>query len=212
MRKLRWIAGLAGLALVMGGVAVAVVLHDPLDAPRHVARECAFITTLETQRLEAERSWFSANAGPVPFEIWRAESLTGGAPRRLDLDRQNTSKQPWRSWLVRWLAPKAAAPIDCSGQLEASKAPQRLKFNTGPTQAVERMQYSRVTFLPGDRYALAAIRHCWLDPHGWDENVSILIWSRDETGWRPVSGHIKTMLYESPRFRPPMRCFEKPLR
>ena len=212
MSKLRWIAGLAVLTVVAGGVAVAMVLHDPPDAPSHVVRECAFIATLETQRLEAQRSWFSVHAGPAPFEIWRAEGLTSGAPRRLDLDRQDIRKQPWRSWLVRWLTPKAAAPIDCSGPLEASKAPQRLKFNTGPTQAVDRMQYSRVTFLPGDSYALAAIRSCWLDPRGWDENMSILIWKKDEAGWRPVSGHIKTMLYELPRFRPPMRCFEKPLR
>lgn len=203
---------MAVLTLVTSGVAVAVVLHDPMDAPGHVARECAFIATLEAQRLESERLWFSANAGPASFEIWRAESLTSGAPRRLDLDRQETRKQPWRSWLVRWLVPKAAAPIDCSGQLNASKVPRRLKFNAEPTLAMDRKQYSRVTFLPGDRYALAATRRCWLDPHGWDENVSVLIWRKDETGWQPVSGHIETMIYETPRFKPPMRCFEKPLR
>jgi hypothetical protein len=211
MSKFRWISGLAVLILIAGGFTAAVTLHDPPDAPVHVTRECAFIATLESERLTAENRWFSANAGPAPFEIWRAEGLTGGAPRRLDLDRQNTRKQPWRSWLVRRLAPKTAKPVNCAPQLDAAKVPQRLKFNTGPSQSIERMQYSRVTFLPGDHYAMAAIRRCWLDPHGWDENVSVLIWKKGEAGWRPVSGHVKTMLYELPRFQPPMRCFEKPL-
>ncbi|MDG2530003.1 hypothetical protein [Caulobacter endophyticus] len=189
-------------ALAVGGVAVAVILHDPLDAPAHASRECGFITALEAKRMVR-----SDAGGPVPFEIWRAEDATGGPPR----PRHTPSRDaPWWASLVLRTAPRSAPPINCAAQMNAAGIPRVLKYNDGPTRQIDRQRYSRIVFSPGDRYALSQVSFCHLDDNGWDEESRLWIWRREGGGWTPILGDSIQAVYEMPRFQPPMRCFQRP--
>lgn len=199
------LAALISIGLALGAIGVAVLaLRDPPDAPAHVARECRFIADQEKQRMVGHDE-----GGPVPFEIWRAEARTSGAARP-GREWGNNQRLPWQAVLLRHMAPKTVAPIDCASALEATGAPRIIKHNEGPTRQIDRLQYSRITFFPGDRYALARVSSCWLDDNGWDQNSRIWIWRRTGVTWTPISGHLTLLVYAPPRFKPPMRCFKTP--
>jgi hypothetical protein len=205
MRRFSSLLGWVGLVVAASGLTVLFILHDPPDTKTHVARECRLIADLESKRMVRWEDF-----GPAPFEIWRAENRTSGAARP-DLAPKANAPVPWKAALIERLSPRRDLPsIDCGKALDEQHVPLMMKYNSGPSQAISRYQYSRVTFLPGDRYALFRMSSCDLDPHGWDQHSRIMIWQRDRTEWEPVSGHITTLVYEPPRFKPPMRCFEKP--
>lgn len=194
---------MAGLAVGAIGLA-AFTLRDPPDSPHHIARECRFIAAVEAKRMV-----WRDEGGPVPFEIWRANDRTSGAARP-DLERWD-HHLPWQTALAHYLAPKDLGPIDCGHALRASGSPQIIKHNEGPTRQIDKSQYSRVTFSPGDRFALARETSCWLDDNGWDEESRIYIWRRDGETWTIISDTTSLAVYDSPRFKPPMRCFERPV-
>jgi hypothetical protein len=205
MRRFLSLLGWAGLVVAASGLIVLLILHDPPNTETHVARECRFIADLEAKRMVRWKDF-----GPAPFEIWRAENRTSGAARP-DLAPGTAAPVSWKTALIERLSPRENLPsIDCGKALSERRVPLRMKYNSGPSQAISRYQYSRVTFLPGDRYALARMSSCESDPHGWDQHSRIMIWRRDGADWEPVSGHITTLFYEPPRFKPPMRCFQEP--
>jgi len=204
MRRLATLLGWVALVVTASGLIVFFILHDPPNTKRHLARECRLIADLEAKRMVRWEDF-----GPAPFEIWRAESRTSGAARP-DLAPKASAPASWKAALIEWLSPKTDLPsIDCGKALDEKRIPLMMKYNSGPSQAVSRYQYSRVNFLPGDRYALFRMSSCDLDPHGWDQHSRIMIWRHDGTDWEPVSGHITMLVYEFPRFKPPTRCFEK---
>jgi hypothetical protein len=205
MRRFASLLGSVGLVVAASGVIFLFILHDPPNKKTHVARECRLIADLEAKRMVR-----SEDFGPAPFEIWRAENRTSGAARP-DLAPKANAPVSWKAALIERLSPRADLPsIDCGKALDEQRVPLIMKYNSGPSQAILRFQYSRVTFLPGDRYALFRMSSCELDPHDWDQHSRIMIWQRDRAEWEPVGGHLTTLVYEFPRFKPPMRCFEKP--
>lgn len=194
-----------GLVLSAIGVA-AFVLHDPPDSPDHIARECRFIASVEAKRMV-----WRDEGGPVPFEIWRADDRTSGAARP-DLEHWGDQQRlPWQTVLLRRLTPKSVAPIDCGAAIQASGAPKIIKHNEGPTRQIDKFQYSRVTFFPGDRFALARKTTCWLDDNGWDQESRVYIWRRNGETWTIISDTRSLAVYDAPRFKPPMRCFQTPV-
>jgi hypothetical protein len=200
------LAGLVLAGLVLSAIGVATfALRDPPDTAAHIARECRFIASVEAKRMV----WHD-EGGPVPFEIWRADDRTSGAARP-DLERWSQQRLPWQTVLLRYLAPTDVAPINCGAAVKASGAPTIIKHNEGPTRQIDKLQYSRVTFFPDDRFALARETSCWLDDNGWDEESRVYIWRRDGETWTIISDTSSLAVYESPRFKPPMRCFQTPV-
>jgi len=195
---------LAGLVLSAIGV-LAFALYDPPDSPDHIARECRFIATLEKRRMV-----WRDEGGPIPFEIWRADDRTSGAARP-DLERWGHDGLPLRTVLLRHMASKTLTPIDCGRALDATGAPRIIKHNEGPARQIYKFQYSRVTFFPGDHFALARMSSCWLDDNGWDQNSRVHIWRRDGGTWTMITDNSVLMVYDPPRFKPPMRCFQTPV-
>lgn len=195
---------LAGLALGAIGVATCA-LRDPPDSPDHIARECDFIAKVEARRMVRMRDY-----GPSPFEMWRASDRTGGAPRP-DRSPRFDDHLPLNLRLLRYLPPKSQAPIDCGQALDAARVPRVNKYNDGPPRATDHQQYSRITFSPGGRYALARVSLCGMTSGLWDERSRIWIWRRQGETWEPITGHIITLEYTPPNRKPPMRCFQTPI-
>ena len=195
---------LTGLVLSTIGAA-AFVLHDPPDSPDHIARECRFIAALEAKRMVWRDQW-----GPASFELWRAENRTSGAARP-ELERWGYQHLPWQTVLLRYITPSAVAPINCGQALKASGAPEVIKHNQGPARQIDRLQYSRVTVFPGDRFALARLSVCGLDDNGWDQESRAYIWRRDGEIWTMISDDSSPAIYRFPRYKPPMRCFQTPV-
>lgn len=206
MRRLSRVLGWAGLGVVVTAGLALLIFHDPPNTEAHIARECRFVAALEAKRMVRWKDY-----GPVPFEIWRAEDRTSGAARADLAPKTWKAGLPvsWRSILIQWLAPKEdLPPIDCTKALDEMQVPKVIKYNDGPAEQVARFQYSRITFLPGDRYALFKESFCEQDQNGWDQYGRIRVWRRHGANWEPASSYDELAVYMSPRFKPPMRCFE----
>lgn len=203
----RVFAGASLLVVLAGGMATFAVLHDPPETKDHIARECRFIAALEAKRMVRWRDY-----GPSPFEIRRADGMTGGEARP-DLAKLPNAGLPrsWRATLVQALAPrKDQPPIDCTAALDQARIPKVNKYNDGPSLESTRFQYSRVTFLPGDRYALFRSTSCAWSRDAWDQDSDFRVWRRVGDTWEPASSYDEPAMYMPPRFKPPVRCFEQP--
>jgi len=188
MARAVWFAiGLVlGVAVVAGP---ALWLHDPVDAPGHVARECRLIAALERERLagHVER----ARDTPLPYLVVRAEQVVG-APSAFE-------PKAWRWKIVdRILAArgrKAAAPIACAAAMDRAKAPKAVRYLPDqPVETSQRSAYSRAVFWPGDRYALVTWTTCDLLPRSWSQRRHAILLRREGARWRSVE--TKDMLLE----------------
>jgi hypothetical protein len=179
------------VGLVIGVAAVtgsAAWLHDPADAPTHVARECRLIVALERERMGHEA--LRARDTPLSYQVFRAQRVIG-APKAFE-------PRSWRWRLVdRWLTHrgrKAAAPIDCGLALDAAKVPASVLYLPGKPRSVERSTYSRAVFWPGDRFALVSWRSCDLLPQGWSQETHAMLLRRDGESWRQLEHKDQTLL------------------
>ncbi|ATQ43553.1 hypothetical protein CSW64_14650 [Caulobacter mirabilis] len=193
-------------AIILAGVStIAVVFHDPPDTATHVARECRFIAALERRRMVRAEAH-----GPAPSTFWRAEDRTGGAPRP-DLSRLPGAGLPNtpRSWLIQRLTPKRDLPsIDCGAVFDAMGIPKVITYNEGPPTQELRLQYSRVSFLPGDRYALVGRTQCSRYNDRWDQAVWFDLWRRRDADWELTNVASIAADFRRPRLAAPMRCFD----
>ncbi|ATQ43552.1 hypothetical protein [Caulobacter mirabilis] len=204
MRRLVILACAAAVVLVGALTAVAIARDKP-DTASHVARECRFLAAVETQRMVR---WETNETGIDAF--WRAEGRTGGPPRP-DLAASPGADLPKSlgSRLIQWLTPKRALPsIDCGAVFDVMRIPTLIRYEEGPIGRERRLQYSRVSFLPGDRYALVRRIECYRVGGRWDQTVWFDLWRRRGGGWEPVNVHRVNAVFIRPRFETPMRCFD----
>ncbi len=188
-----------------GGLTVVAVFHDPPDTASHITRECRFLAAIEAKRMVR-----MTEHGRAPAEVWRAEGKTGGAarpdlagPPGADLPESFTSR------LIQWLAPKRdLPPIDCTATFDAMQIPKMIKYNEGPPIQDFRLQYSRVTFLPGDDYTLFRRTECNRFGDRWDQKDWFELWRRRGASWEQANTHVVYSVLLRPRFELPMRCFD----
>lgn len=206
MARSAWFAvGLAiGAALVAGP---AAWLHDPVNTPDHVARECRLVADIERERMAYEVR--RARDTPLPYQVFRAEKVSGPPeafePTRLfwkPIDR-----------FLAWRGRKAVAPINCRPALDAARVPASVLYLPGKPRTALRVAYSRVAFWPGDGLALISMRTCHLlpagyaQPGGWTEETDAMLLRRDGGAWRQVEQKDALMVTTRPYRGKATPCF-----
>lgn len=204
-------AGIALGAAATSTVALGLWLHEPIDTPQHVARECQVVAGIEAARLgRFDGAWASE-----PMEVRRAEAVEG-VPSRWRAVRDTPLKLRLMGWALNWVKPRHAVSIDCNAALDAAGVPKvvgnGMKLPVEKLHSFDRMRYSRVVFLPGGRYALISYTSCGerrRGPHdnGWDYDTDTDLWRFDGKTWRPAEQRSVLLIYRGPTRRFPARCF-----
>ncbi|PLR28369.1 hypothetical protein SGCZBJ_02670 [Caulobacter zeae] len=205
-----------GTGVALGAAATSMValglwLHDPIDTPEHVARECQVVAAIEAYRLgRFDEAWAAE-----PMEIRRAEAVEG-VPSRWRAVGDTPLKLRLVGWALNWAKPRQAVPIDCDAVLDAAGVPKAV--GNGMSLPVERLhsfdrtRYSRAVFFPGGRYALISHTHCGERrrasfDNGWDYDTDTDLWRFDGKAWRPAEQRSVLANYNSPAYKYPARCF-----
>ncbi len=204
-------AGVVLGAVSTSAVALALWLHDPIDTPGHVARECRVVASIERNRLSRfDEAWASE-----PMEVRRAEAVEG-VPSRWRAVRDTPLKLRLVGWALNWAKPRQAVSIDCDAALDAAGVPKAvgngMKLPVEKLHSFDRTRYSRVVFLPGGRYALISYTHCGErrrgpGDNGWDYDTDTDLWRFDGKTWSPAEQRSVLAIYHSPAHKFPARCF-----
>ncbi|MDG2529735.1 hypothetical protein [Caulobacter endophyticus] len=205
-----------GTGVVLGAaatsaVALAVWLHDPIDTPEHVARECQVVAAIERQRLFGADERVAAQ--PM---MWRRAEAVEGAPGR-PRGEGHSLKVKAIGALFELARPRRAGAIDCDAALDQASVPHSVGNRAGVPEeqlsVLGRVRYSRVAFLPGGRYALMSTTHCEVERDrdlvwtGWDQKTKTEIWMRQGQQWREAESLPVHLLAYSPEHKLPARCF-----
>ena len=194
-----------GLALgVAAAAGLAFWLHDPVDTPNHIARECRLIAALERERLaqHVER----ARDTPLSYMVFRAERVSG-APRAFE-----PKALRWRivDGVLAARGRKAIAPIACAAAMDRARAPKAVRYLPGqPVETSQRAAYSRAVFWPGDRYALLTWTSCDLLPRSWSQTRHVMLLRRKGAVWRSVEQKEVLLSLEARPYQGRAECFAR---
>lgn len=204
-----WGLGLAVFTVVaLASAGIRVSWRQSINRPDHIARECEFIAALEKKRLIV-----SEDFGPAPLEWRRVEAVTG-EPRPWGLGEPHSLKHRLIG-IVLDIAPKNDSSIDCGAALDIAEVPRSVG-NTGQRALDQldtfgRAKYSRVIFLPGGAYAIVSRTFCdvtrRIDLSGWDQETRTELWRRDNKVWVVAEPRLELLLWKSPKYQLPSRCF-----